>query len=356
MGLLVFGMLGALWALCPDDYNRPNPLMDYVPQEMGIYDTMYWELNEHDCRACHGNSTADRHHLSETAAGGLCTPCHPLCDPGPPDCPNGILLIRNCTTPSYAGTSGCHSWDEVTAGNQKWHHNTDMAAAENCIACHNPNLIEEITPFHDFEMYPPTLVTPTPFSCENCHWEQAHSATGDPDDPGHPSTYVHYDRWGNFIGFHEYSRPVYGNFDTHHMGWAGFVANQCYKCHSQDPNNPDWDPYNPELIRYCEICHSMGTLHRIGPHVQNHNGWEAVGFHVAGHPGESGCDEYDPTVYRTWDPTGPYTPEATPALQLISSAGDVMGTKFRIPHLLRPAAQRLISARQAFSQTTVVAA
>ena len=319
MTLLFFGMVEGLWGLCPEDYNRPDPLMDYVPQEIGIYDTMYWELNEHDCRDCHGNSTADRHHYTPIVLrDDLCTVCHPTCTPGSPDCPDGILIIRDCLT------SGCHSWSDVGPKDEKgtfdpanlyngWHHATDMAASENCVACHNPNLVEEITPFRDLETYPQTVVTPTPFSCENCHWEQAHSATGDPDSPGHPSTYVHYDELGNFIGFHEYSRPIYGNYDSHHMAGKGSVASECYKCHPQDPNNPSWDPSNPELIRYCEICHSVRTLHTIGPHVQDHNGWEAVGFHVAGHPGESSWDNYAPAVYRAWTPTGPpYAPETTP--------------------------------------------
>src|SRR3990172_8771284 len=58
---LLFGYAGTLWAQSAD-YNRPNPTMDYVPQEIGIYDTIYQELTESSCRKCHGNSTADRHH------------------------------------------------------------------------------------------------------------------------------------------------------------------------------------------------------------------------------------------------------------------------------------------------------
>lgn len=271
------------------DYNRPNPTMDYVPQELGVYDTMYYEHAEHNCRKCHGNSTADRHHATPMVVrDGLCTPCHDPCTPGDPDCPDGIRIIRNCLT------AGCHSWDDVRFGNKRWHHNTDMANSENCIACHNPNLIEEITPIRTFEMYPPTVVTPTPFSCENCHWSQSHSTTGDAYNPGHPSTYDHYDLWDLFVGFYEYCKPIYGNYDTHHMDFAGNVAVQCYKCHSQDPDNPNWNPYDPELIRYCEICHSIRTLHGIGPHVNPHAGWVPVGFHAGG-----GGD--DPAKYRTGD-------------------------------------------------------
>src|SRR3972149_10025672 len=118
------------------DYNRPNPAMDYVPQEIGIYDTIYQEQTEHDCRKCHGNSTADRHHgIPALETDHICAPCHPTCTTGDPDWENGITLHRNCLT------SGCHSWDDVQSGNTKWHHNTDMSASENCIACHDPNII-----------------------------------------------------------------------------------------------------------------------------------------------------------------------------------------------------------------------
>jgi hypothetical protein len=282
--------------------------MDYVPQELGIYDTVYWEHTEHNCRKCHGNSLANRHHFSEMALNpppgqGACTYCHPVWDgQGDPPCgdpeeyENGIRKASNCMADC------CHAtpWLEEHG----WHHNTDMAAAENCIACHDPDLIEEITPFRDHETYPPSVVTPSPFSCENCHWEQAVSGQpGDWCDPGHPSTYEHKDYWGNFIEYYEYPKPIYGNFDTHHMGFLGDVSSQCYKCHSQDPNEPDWNPYNPELGRYCQLCHSMATLHRIGPHVNPHAGWVAVGFHV---PEDNlVCDDVDPSVYRTGDLAGP---------------------------------------------------
>jgi hypothetical protein len=317
LGLIVFLVIPygeTLWAQSAT-YNRPNPTMDYVPQEIGIYDTIYQEHTEHNCRKCHGNSTADRHHgVPKVVKYHLCTPCHKSCIPGEPSCPNGITMHRDCLT------SGCHSWDDVQSGNKKWHHNTDMSASENCIACHNPNIIEEITPFRDFQMYPPTVVTPTPFSCENCHWEQPLSAGAGPNNPGHPSTYEHRDYWGNYIGYYKYEKPIYSNYDTHHMDFEGNVANKCYKCHSIDPNNPSWDPDNPELIRYCEICHSIKSLHVIGSHVSNHNGWRPVGFHAGG-------GGPDPTQYAKWGST-PYAPQVNPGytadMQCFGCHGDAV--------------------------------
>jgi hypothetical protein len=310
-----------LWAQNAS-YNRPNPTMDYVPQEIGIYDTMYDHQTANGCRKCHGNSLADRHHgLPIVVKDHKCLTCHPICTVGNPNCENGITIKRNCLA------IGCHSPADVQFGNGAGHHNTDMAQSENCIACHDPNLIEEITPFRSHEMYPPTVITPTPFSCENCHYPQglvAGTTPPDGDTPGHPSTYDHYDLWGNCVGFAEYGKPISGNMDTHHMDLIGSVATECYKCHSQDPDDPSWDPNNPELMRYCMICHSMRTLHSIGPHVSPHPGWLPVGFHA--NPGDpivpgGGGPGPNPVDYATWDynpcgpnpnPPFPYAPQVTP--------------------------------------------
>jgi hypothetical protein len=59
--VLLLGTVGTLWALNAA-YNRPNPLVDYTAQEIAIYDTRYDELGVADCRGCHGDSLADRHH------------------------------------------------------------------------------------------------------------------------------------------------------------------------------------------------------------------------------------------------------------------------------------------------------
>ena len=304
-GAMVLGVSGMLLALCPEPYNRPAPVMDYVPQEIGIYDRTYQTLTESDCRDCHGSSTSDRHHNTPIVLRDqLCLTCHPTCERGSsPDCPDGILIIRDCLT------SGCHSWDDVGPLDEEgtspngWHHNTDLSAPRNCVRCHNPNLIGEIG---DFQTSSLEVGIPTPFSCENCHWEQAQWATQDPDNPGHPSTYDHFDVWGQFMGFHEYSRPISPRSETHHMGYKSGITSQCDKCHGTGPPT-GWD------ILYCETCHSVSTLHAIPSHVQDHNGWEAIGFHVPF--SNDDCTDEGPTVYRTWQHTGPYAPEAVPGFE-----------------------------------------
>jgi len=274
---LLAGSTGYIHAL-NSVYNRPNPLMDYVPQELGIYDGMYSELNETDCRFCHGNSLADRHHATPTVIENRqCIPCHEIIVEAP-----GVVVIHDCLT------SGCHSQGDLI--DNGWHHLTDLSESDNCVACHNPNLIAEISPLRDFGMYPPSVVTPTPFSCENCHWGQEVSG-------GHPSTNDHVNMWDDYIGSYEYGKEISGNFDTHHMGFYGNVATDCYNCHSLNPDDLSWDPYDENLIRYCERCHDISTLHTIGPHVQDTPGWEAAGFHIGG---STDPTDVDPSAYRTF--------------------------------------------------------
>src|SRR3989304_425354 len=274
----VLATTGLALALCTD-YYRPAPLMDYVSQEKGTYDISSGNLVEQDCRGCHGESTADRHHGTPMVVlEHQCLTCHPQCTIGTPDCENGATMHRNCLT------SGCHDTNDNGG-----HHTIDLKSANACTTCHNPNLVGEISPVIDFDTYPSQVdFFPTPFSCENCHWKQTITAkhylndgNSDPDNPGHPSTYNHYDQWGNFIGFHEYPKPINGNLDTHHIGF------ECSACHLGDPNNLPCD--DPILIRYCERCHSIASLHSIGAHMAASDGWEAV----ADPDGE-------PSLYRTF--------------------------------------------------------
>ena len=43
--VIVATMFVATASALLDTWNRPNPLMDYVPQQMGMYDTRYDSLN-----------------------------------------------------------------------------------------------------------------------------------------------------------------------------------------------------------------------------------------------------------------------------------------------------------------------
>ncbi|MBW1744680.1 MAG: hypothetical protein JRJ47_14830, partial [Deltaproteobacteria bacterium] len=208
-----------------------------------------------------------------------CTRCHPCGEPSD-DC----VVVRNCLT------DGCHSFNDVSTNG--WHHYTEKSDSGNCGACHDLVPVEEFGPGIRFEDYPPKVSPPTPYSCENCHWCQEASTTGDPEDPGHPSTLDHYDDWGNLVDFSEYGKPTRSPYDTHHMGFHGnIVNNKCYMCHGfgfdWDNHETNYDPDNRERIRHCERCHTQDTLHYI--HNEYYDtaekdcyGWEAVGFHVEG--------------------------------------------------------------------------
>jgi len=372
--VMLLATAAMVWAYTPDKiYNRVVPLMDYAPQELGVYDALYGNLVETDCRICHGSSLADRHHYSETALTYGCTPCHELCTPdvpNPGDCPNGVVVKNNCSA------TGCH--DTFDNG---WHHMTTESATDQCTACHDPALVDAVQGFQSFAMSEPLVVTPTPFSCENCHWEQpviidtltiGPWQNGDPqgDNPfgqgemakaGHPSTFDHNDPYsgyqmdgstpGNWNDYFEYGKPILSNFDTHHMLFDGNVSTDCARCHSQDPDDPSWDPYNAELIRYCETCHGMGSLHTIEAHVGDWvtlpgdpldpdavRGWEAVGFHL---PDLSNTDTTDqaPTTYKVFTaneqcygchanqlPT--WMPQAPAVAPSISSISPQIGTDY----------------------------
>ena len=265
-----------------ENHNRPKPLMDYVPQETGIYDTTYSQLGESDCRSCHGASLADRHHMLDPEQ-HQCTECHP---------PPQFGVIRDCTT------SGCHNWDDVNTNG--WHHKTEASASGNCVACHNANLIAQYSPPVSFAEDEPNVLdmVPTPWTCQNCHWGQS-------VDAGHPSTYNHLDEWGVPAGYYEYEKEIRSDENNHHMGGKGNVASNCCMCHTytdDDPCTLAIDHCNPESIRACESCHTKETLHAIhAPDISDISGWEAIGFHVPlSNPVE---DDEVPSAYRLFTVT-----------------------------------------------------
>src|SRR4030042_5588438 len=120
-------------------YERPaNPTMDYVPQNVGIYDTYYCDFKESDCRACHGTTTSWRHHDNQYAVSGQCAAtCHnPAYNPF-------TAPERDCKV--------CHvdgSWLEgagVPAIQPLGfpHHRTGLAGAGICTACHSQTLVSD---------------------------------------------------------------------------------------------------------------------------------------------------------------------------------------------------------------------
>jgi hypothetical protein len=150
------------------------------------------------------------------------------------------------------------------------HHKTDFAEAGQCNQCHDPSLIVEA-----YSVPPPAYApgpnTPTPASCENCHFW---------DDPVNPTIHGagHIETWGPTgagvhplklaLGFDPDNLPSMGT----HEEINGMVYSQCALCHWGVPGN-QWDtnPYNPQSIRFCENCHTMDQLHNNPEHVNTNN-------------------------------------------------------------------------------------
>jgi hypothetical protein len=254
-------------------FIRPaNPVMDYVPQNVGIYDTYYENLKENDCRVCHGSSTAERHHDTQNAHSHNCLYCHY----------NGMIAEaeRDCKV--------CHVDGGPFGDFGNPHHRSDLADSSQCNQCHlhvvETNTVEP--PNHV-----PNSTTPTPYSCENCHW----SSGSMPHEPatydGNKSKFLKDwllwtaspkpTYWLNGIpnpqpieangifrsGLLYPGKPYIPLLGTHHKA-GGKVFQKCYNCHaSASYNNPDWNPDNPYLIRMCENCHSMDSLHSIKEHI-----------------------------------------------------------------------------------------
>jgi hypothetical protein len=269
--VLAYGALVFLWPYWSSDlraetYRPPNPVMDYVPQNIGITDKPYRDFTEPECRECHGSITAERHHLTEPAMMGKCLysqgGCHAAIPPPP--------LVRDC---QMCHTSDPNVYPEFYAvwgdlGNP--HHKTDLADTGQCNQCHDPNLVVEA-----YSVPPPTyapgLNTPTPASCENCHFW---------DDSVNPTIHGigHIETWGPTgsgmnplklaLGFDPDHLPSMGT----HEEINGMIYSQCALCHWSEPGN-QWDtnPYNPLSIRFCENCHTIEQLHANPEHVNTNN-------------------------------------------------------------------------------------
>jgi len=246
-------------------FLRPlNPVMDYVPQNLGIYDTYYENFKEPDCRVCHGASTAERHHNTRPALRDNCKFCHK-------DASLATVPEMDCKL--------CHIDGGPVGDFGNQHHKSDIAASDQCNQCHL-YIVETYTvepPSHQ-----PTSATPTPYHCGNCHWpsgnyphrppylEDWQSWEGIPKPTytngiGDPQPIEAYGPVMNGSLNGKYYLPADG---THHKIAGRVSTTKCYTCHAPSPSGtPDWNPNNPFLIRYCEKCHSMDSLHGNPEHV-----------------------------------------------------------------------------------------
>jgi hypothetical protein len=275
-------------------YRPPNPVMNYVPQDIGIYDTYYSNLAADDCRACHGdrNAVAKRHQYSASAFA---------------DCPDGRLIpYPNCLSACHTDTGNpqnitydclvchienntelkvcsesyyifcdtnedCPSGETCVPGDFGYpHHKSDLADSGQCTACHEPDLLVETQSVKTPYYYPkPYTSVPSPFTCENCHWPSGNTPHTPPPEWPKPIEA----NGPIIIGVRHPSKPYTPDNGTHHE-IDGLVLPKCYNCHSNGPYL-DLDPDNPLLIRYCENCHSIDSLHGIQEHVTAGHGLTA---------------------------------------------------------------------------------
>jgi hypothetical protein len=236
--------------------NVPPPP---VNQTLGIADSVFNNLKEANCRACHENPNItkpgyipDRHHLKvgktivspsdvPYSTGGVsgsapayeCLSCHQLvADPANPGAFK-FAAFRDCLI--------CHI---QTPGGATVHHRTQAAKLRNCKACHgyldNPN------DGHYIPTYPGSLVTPK---------------TGKGTGPGGSGgcSFCH------DAGTDNVSKVmVYTNAQTHHstgvvLGpYTSSYGPDCLLCHEISS-----DSVNFPKVRKCENCHSVSTLHNI---------------------------------------------------------------------------------------------
>lgn len=262
-------------------YKRPyNETMRYAPQNLGIYDTYYCNFKESDCRACHGTTTAWRHHATQYAVSGQCaTTCH--------------IEAHNPYTNPERDCKVCHidgTWVPIDIGYGVGnlgnpHHKSGAAAAWQCTSCHSSRLISDPNEVY-VPQFDPTTITPTPFSCENCHWPSGNAAhqappladwnlwtsyprpTTWPDGLPHPAPIEANGAvtTGSVIAGDlpapDANKPYRPDSGTHHEIDGAVVTGNCNLCHATSPGS-DYiiDPANPLLIRGCENCHDIYTLH-----------------------------------------------------------------------------------------------
>ena len=108
-----------------------------------------------------------------------------------------------------------------------------------------------------------SAVTPTPASCENCHfWNDPVNPTihgiGEMKTLGPYGSGMHPDKLA--LGFDPNNLPSLG---THHE-----IGVSCWFCHPDELNT---NPYDPQAIKVCENCHSVSTLHGIQEHMNTNN-------------------------------------------------------------------------------------
>src|SRR5659263_757004 len=136
IGLVVL-MQALVLALIP-----PPP----VNQNMGMYDTLFLNVNESGCRNCHASGVPDTHHNLVATGRYGCMNCHPALPDG-----SGITLVRDCVQ--------CHNNTFNGMSIRRPHHESSDALAGHCKTCHG-SVVDNFDDGHYIPSYPPSSMTP----------------------------------------------------------------------------------------------------------------------------------------------------------------------------------------------------
>jgi predicted nucleic acid-binding Zn-ribbon protein len=204
-----------------------------VNQNMGMYDTLFLNVNESGCRNCHGSDVSDTHHNLVTTGNYSCTNCHPVHSNG-----SGTILVRDCTQ--------CHNNTFNGMTIPRPHHESSAALNGHCKTCHG-SLVDNYDDGHYIPSSPPSTMTP------NATFKVVNQTSGK--------------KWGGCESCHEQDLTatpfIASNNNTHHRlgnlsGFQNDDNTRCEMCH--DTHNAT---YGVNSIRYCERCHGYNSLHNI---------------------------------------------------------------------------------------------
>jgi len=244
-----------------------------VNQTLGFYDTVFGNLQEADCRVCHG-VVADRHHVlyGQPIPPGSIVPNPDADGDGVPDTHYGCL---NCH--DQAVINGVITFlverDCLVCHTSTPHHDTADAVAGDCVSCHG-DLVDNMGDGHVIPTYAPSLVTPEPSDGNGLPLNSEGNGAG-------ACNYCH--------DADSLATPVIeDNHTNHHSTGPVGSCNWCHK--NGNPGSPDAD-----RIRTCEGCHGFESLHNI--QADSNGGGIVVGGELAGYghvgrdagPGDSDC-------------------------------------------------------------------